>query len=237
MSLGVFFWSVPRGVRKTWLDNLFFPPGAFPCTATSRSASRSRSPQLNLYDEEGDDAADFGGPLAMNEDDDLYEHEAEDMVEADEEAHHADERLSRSRSRSRSSEAPNGIDVQLRSPSPNVASQTSPVTSSSRKRKLEETSKDSDGKTSSKAKSGSSSAKGSTPAKKAKTNGVENDKKDRNYFVLKSNSLKNLEISLEKGVWATQKRNETKLNKAFDVRALNVCGGFLFDFSATVACR
>jgi YTH domain-containing protein 1 len=38
----------------------------------------------------------------------------------------------------------------------------------------------------------------------------------RKYFIIKSRSEVNLNVSMEKGVWATQMRNEVKLRNAFD---------------------
>jgi hypothetical protein len=38
------------------------------------------------------------------------------------------------------------------------------------------------------------------------------------YFIVKSLSMENLEISVRKGVWATQPHNEPKFNEAFSVR-------------------
>ncbi|NXH48797.1 YTDC2 helicase, partial [Dicaeum eximium] len=35
------------------------------------------------------------------------------------------------------------------------------------------------------------------------------------YFIMKSNNLKNIEISQQKGIWSTTPSNETKLNGAF----------------------
>ncbi|CAK9142871.1 unnamed protein product [Ilex paraguariensis] len=36
------------------------------------------------------------------------------------------------------------------------------------------------------------------------------------YFVVKSCNRENLELSVQQGVWATQRNNEAKLNEAFD---------------------
>ncbi|KAG6756275.1 hypothetical protein POTOM_039701 [Populus tomentosa] len=36
------------------------------------------------------------------------------------------------------------------------------------------------------------------------------------YFIVKSCNLENLELSVQQGVWATQRSNEPKLNEAFD---------------------
>ena len=38
-------------------------------------------------------------------------------------------------------------------------------------------------------------------------------------FVMKSFSMRDILISLKKGIWATQSRNEAKLNSAYSVRA------------------
>ena len=38
------------------------------------------------------------------------------------------------------------------------------------------------------------------------------------YFVMKCNNYKNLEISMQRGIWATTPANEKKLNKAFKVQ-------------------
>ena len=43
---------------------------------------------------------------------------------------------------------------------------------------------------------------------------------DTRYFVMKSFSMRDVLISLKKGIWATQHRNEQKLNQAYSVRAL-----------------
>ncbi|KAH0893801.1 hypothetical protein HID58_056230 [Brassica napus] len=37
------------------------------------------------------------------------------------------------------------------------------------------------------------------------------------YFVVKSNNSENFELSVQQGVWATQRSNEAKLNEAFDI--------------------
>ena len=42
-----------------------------------------------------------------------------------------------------------------------------------------------------------------------------NVKKGRRYFIVKCNNEKNLEISMNKGIWATTKGNEKKLDRAF----------------------
>lgn len=36
------------------------------------------------------------------------------------------------------------------------------------------------------------------------------------YFVVKSCNRENLELSVQQGVWATQRSNEAKLNEAFE---------------------
>lgn len=36
------------------------------------------------------------------------------------------------------------------------------------------------------------------------------------YFIVKSCNRENLEISVQQGVWATQRSNEAKLNEAFE---------------------
>lgn len=36
------------------------------------------------------------------------------------------------------------------------------------------------------------------------------------YFIVKSCNRENLELSVQQGVWATQRSNESKLNEAFD---------------------
>lgn len=41
---------------------------------------------------------------------------------------------------------------------------------------------------------------------------------DTRYFVMKSFSMRDILISLKKGIWATQSRNESKLNSAMSVR-------------------
>ena len=41
---------------------------------------------------------------------------------------------------------------------------------------------------------------------------------DARYFIMKSFSMRDISISLKKGIWATQHRNESKLNQAFNVR-------------------
>ncbi|KAK9826924.1 hypothetical protein WJX74_000461 [Apatococcus lobatus] len=46
------------------------------------------------------------------------------------------------------------------------------------------------------------------------------------YFLLKSISLENIEISVAQGIWATQKHNEEKLNKAY-----STCGAVYLIFS------
>lgn len=42
------------------------------------------------------------------------------------------------------------------------------------------------------------------------------------YFIVKSLTLQDLELSVRNGIWATQSHNEEALNKAFDVRACTV---------------
>ena len=46
---------------------------------------------------------------------------------------------------------------------------------------------------------------------------------DTRYFVMKSFSMRDILISLKKGIWATQSRNESKLNSAQSVRARCCC--------------
>lgn len=36
------------------------------------------------------------------------------------------------------------------------------------------------------------------------------------YFIVKSSNRENLELSVERGLWATHRNNEAKLNEAFD---------------------
>ena len=43
--------------------------------------------------------------------------------------------------------------------------------------------------------------------------------RETRYFVMKSFSMRDILISLKKGIWATQSRNEAKLNSAYSVRA------------------
>lgn len=40
------------------------------------------------------------------------------------------------------------------------------------------------------------------------------------YFIVKSLTLQDLEISVQNGIWATQSHNEEKLNNAYHVRAI-----------------
>jgi DNA primase catalytic subunit len=40
--------------------------------------------------------------------------------------------------------------------------------------------------------------------------------KNLRYFIVKSCNRENLELSVQQGVWATQRSNESKLNEAFD---------------------
>jgi hypothetical protein len=47
--------------------------------------------------------------------------------------------------------------------------------------------------------------------------------RDTRYFVMKSFSMRDILISLKKGIWATQSRNEAKLNSAQSVRARCGC--------------
>ena len=47
--------------------------------------------------------------------------------------------------------------------------------------------------------------------------------RDTRYFVMKSFSMRDILISLKKGIWATQSRNEAKLNSAQSVRARCCC--------------
>ena len=46
---------------------------------------------------------------------------------------------------------------------------------------------------------------------------------DTRYFVMKSFSMRDILISLKKGIWATQYRNEAKLNSAYTVRTRRCC--------------
>lgn len=43
------------------------------------------------------------------------------------------------------------------------------------------------------------------------------DAKPIRFFVIKSFSEKHLQISIERGIWATQRKNEVKLNDAYKV--------------------
>jgi hypothetical protein len=38
------------------------------------------------------------------------------------------------------------------------------------------------------------------------------------FFIVKSLTVEDLELSVRNGIWATQAHNETALNKAFEVR-------------------
>lgn len=40
------------------------------------------------------------------------------------------------------------------------------------------------------------------------------------YFIMKSNSMRNVEISQEKGIWSTSPSNESKLSQAFLANSL-----------------
>ncbi len=41
------------------------------------------------------------------------------------------------------------------------------------------------------------------------------------YFIVKSLTLQDLELSIRNGIWATQSHNEDVLNKAYQVRLLS----------------
>ena len=47
--------------------------------------------------------------------------------------------------------------------------------------------------------------------------------RDVRYFVMKSFSMRDIMISLKKGIWATQYRNEAKLNSAYTVCTRRCC--------------
>jgi hypothetical protein len=67
-----------------------------------------------------------------------------------------------------------------------------------------------------KSKSSSSSSSSSNDFSLAQRRG--DNTRPLRYFIMKSLSRENLEISVRKGVWATQPHNESKLNEAFSVR-------------------
>ena len=46
------------------------------------------------------------------------------------------------------------------------------------------------------------------------------------YFIVKSLTLQDLELSVRNGIWATQSHNEETLNKAFEVRFIHKCKAF-----------
>ena len=51
------------------------------------------------------------------------------------------------------------------------------------------------------------------------------------YFVLKSLTVEDLELSARNGIWATQAHNEVALNEAFDVSRSSQCLLFSADIS------
>jgi hypothetical protein len=59
-----------------------------------------------------------------------------------------------------------------------------------------------------------------------KTTGTEDDGREgsysmrvpNRYFILKSLTVEDLELSWQSGIWATQTHNEESLNRAFEVR-------------------
>ena len=55
------------------------------------------------------------------------------------------------------------------------------------------------------------------PETKAESTGDGTPQKDK-YFILKSLTVEDLELSVRTGIWATQSHNEEALNKAFKVR-------------------
>ena len=63
------------------------------------------------------------------------------------------------------------------------------------------------------------SSKAEESARQAGGAGKVNDK----YFIVKSLTVEDLELSARTGVWATQAHNEEALNKAFEVRSKHCC--------------
>ena len=58
------------------------------------------------------------------------------------------------------------------------------------------------------------------PTKAAEQKGWPSKRLSQNtrFFIMKSFCARDLKISMQQGIWATQQRNESKLNEAFDVQ-------------------
>lgn len=62
---------------------------------------------------------------------------------------------------------------------------------------------------------------GTSSAKKHRTIGTR-------YFIIKSLNHENIQLSIEKGIWATQLMNEPILEEAFHVRCLSINMNILY---------
>lgn len=63
----------------------------------------------------------------------------------------------------------------------------------------------------------------SAPETKVSPAAVDGSAQKDKFFVLKSLTVEDLELSVRTGIWATQAHNEENLNKAFKVRDQTVC--------------
>eukprot|EP00966_Prymnesium_polylepis_P061319 1422467-Prymnesium_polylepis.1 len=68
--------------------------------------------------------------------------------------------------------------------------------------------------------SGAPGASGPAPAAKDEQKGWPSKRlpQKTRFFIMKSFCERDVKLSMQKGIWATQQRNETKLNQAFEVR-------------------
>jgi hypothetical protein len=60
-------------------------------------------------------------------------------------------------------------------------------------------------------------AEGETTARKSGEEAREATTSSDKFFIVKSLTLQDLELSVRNGIWATQSHNEEALNKAFEV--------------------
>lgn len=54
------------------------------------------------------------------------------------------------------------------------------------------------------------------------------------FFIVKSLTVEDLELSVRNGIWATQAHNETALNKAYEV---GQCNTLFHSMLTTIVCR
>ena len=65
---------------------------------------------------------------------------------------------------------------------------------------------------------GSAPAEGKATAAEPSGEGERPAKASEKFFIVKSLTVEDLELSVRNGIWATQAHNEAALNKAFEVR-------------------